>query len=201
MTALQLVIQYGRTEVAKRLLEGGIDANITSRKGTSALFIAVQHDNISIIPSLLEHGADPNLGTALGISPLMLASVKGNLEMFKSLALISSTVVSFQSGRGVSTLMRASMKGNLPMAEFLLGQGANPNLLAAGNTTVLTLAAQKRYGEIVEKLLPLTKDPFFAAGGERMLSIGLLKTLTASSINPRGVPPIFLSMKKRRNER
>ena len=73
-TPLMRVIERGNVELASRLLEvEGIDINMQSNTGTSALHVAAAFNQFEITQLLLHHGARIDLEDAEGNTALILA--------------------------------------------------------------------------------------------------------------------------------
>jgi ankyrin repeat protein len=61
---------YGRTEVARFLLETGVDPNVTTPQGQTALHWVAYGPHVEIARLLLQHGATVNARDAAGRTPL-----------------------------------------------------------------------------------------------------------------------------------
>ncbi|XP_055729756.1 ankyrin repeat family A protein 2-like isoform X1 [Salvelinus fontinalis] len=68
------------------------------------------------------------------------------------------TVINLQDEEGFTPLMWAAAHGQIAVVEFLLQNGANPNLLAKGRESALSLACSKGYTDIVKMLIDCGVD-------------------------------------------
>ena len=79
---------FGKTEIAKALIEGGADLNAVNNEGSTALMTAAVFCRTDIVKMLLEHGADKTIANQRGSTPLDAVSVpfekvKGVYDYFK----------------------------------------------------------------------------------------------------------------------
>jgi hypothetical protein len=69
-SALISAAVFGRTEIARALIEAGADVNLQNNEGSSALHSAAFLCRKEIVEMLLEHGADTSLKNIYGSTPL-----------------------------------------------------------------------------------------------------------------------------------
>ncbi len=79
-TLLHDAAAKGQTDVAKYLIDKGIDVNATTSDRRTALHMAAQHGDIPMITLLLVHGAAINLADAQGWTPLDRAAKWGHAD-------------------------------------------------------------------------------------------------------------------------
>jgi hypothetical protein len=82
-TALISAAVFGKTEVARALMEAGADVNLQNQEGSTALHTAAFLCRTEIVEMLLDHGADKNLQNIYGSTPL--ASVEGPFSEVKGI--------------------------------------------------------------------------------------------------------------------
>jgi len=82
-TALISAAVFGKTDVARALIEAGADVNIQNQEGSTALHSAAFLCRTEIVKMLLENGADKELKNIYGSTPL--ASVSGPFSEVKGI--------------------------------------------------------------------------------------------------------------------
>jgi hypothetical protein len=82
-TALISASVFGKTDVARALIEAGADVNIQNQEGSTALHTAAFLCRTEIVKMLLENGADKELKNIYGSTPL--ASVSGPFSEVKGI--------------------------------------------------------------------------------------------------------------------
>lgn len=148
VTPLIEAIGVGRSDIVGVLLAAGADPNFLSPKmAVTPLIEAIESGQAELVRVLLAAGADLNLLDATGMSPLIKAIENGRDDIVKILFAASAG-----SDAGVVSDGSASSEGGA------VRRGANPNLIAAGNTP-LTRAVQTGQPKMVELLLAQGADP------------------------------------------
>jgi ankyrin repeat protein len=172
----------GRNDMAKLLLESGVDPNVEgSRESncsygrTSALLEAVIEGHTSMVQSLLAKGADINMQSGeTGATALMVAASKGDEAMIK-LFLNKGADPNIRDAHGETALdyaqserhraiiqpfmsreyhlMSAVVKGDSKAVKDLIAAGANVNAGYKNGVTVLIEAAKRGNAEIVKILI------------------------------------------------
>ena len=94
----------------------------------------------------------------ISMPPLNIAAEKGNLENVKELLNSKVDVDSLAQSTGETPLHHAAGKGHNVIAELLIANGANVNVLGEGGWTPLCFAAKKGYKEIAELLIDKGAD-------------------------------------------
>lgn len=74
-TPLILAIEKGHKEIAKLLIDGGADLNVTNN-GSSALILAFEKEMPEIVKMLIAKGVDINVKNNNGDTPLIFGSAK-----------------------------------------------------------------------------------------------------------------------------
>ncbi|KAL8832406.1 MAG: hypothetical protein Q9191_000278 [Dirinaria sp. TL-2023a] len=84
-TNLHSAAQDDRPQIVALLLDHGIDINVQTRRGSTALQIAVSHKSLNTLVLLLSREADVNISDEDGISPLHKAIGSGTDEVVEYL--------------------------------------------------------------------------------------------------------------------
>lgn len=74
-TPLITAAVFGKTEIAKALIDGGADLDLSNNEGSTALYCAAFFGRPEIARILLEKGADKSLKNNFGSTPLETVSV------------------------------------------------------------------------------------------------------------------------------
>ena len=118
------------------------------------LHVAVYCKRPEVVAMLIGAGADPNLvaGSEL-LSPLAVAAENGDVAMARQLLRFGAGINGGESDRGMP-LYRACRQGHIETVNFLLAEGANPDIYPPPtSSTPLYIASQQGHGSIVEALL------------------------------------------------
>ena len=75
--------RYGRTEIARLLIEAGADPTAFARTGFTPLHVAVDNDHEEFVRLLIETGVDPDAhDSASGFTPLALARIRQHFDIW-----------------------------------------------------------------------------------------------------------------------
>lgn len=122
---------------------------------------AVLQGKVNIVTILLNHDkTDPNCPNTCGQTALHKAARMGLSDMIALLLNNKRVFVDPEDKGGYTPLFYAVTQGNsLPAARLLLQAGANPNQRMQIDNTLLTIAVQKDWPEMVSLLLEFNADP------------------------------------------
>ena len=157
-TILHVACQKGDETLVQKLLEAGVDPNVTDKfdttplsvrtgSGGTILHVACEKGEIDLVQKLLEAGADPNVTDEFSFTPL-----------------------SVRTGSGGTVLHVACEKGEIDLVQKLLEAGADPNVTdefgftplsvrTGSGGTILHVACEKGEIDLVQKLLEAGADP------------------------------------------
>ncbi|OGX38937.1 MAG: hypothetical protein A3C53_02395 [Omnitrophica WOR_2 bacterium RIFCSPHIGHO2_02_FULL_68_15] len=163
-TALTAALEKGYRDIAKVLLEAGVDVVDTFSGNWQGLHLAAKHGYLDIIQTMLGKGApvDRPAGEA-NATPLMLAAGNGHLEIVKLLVEkganleAQSVDTMFERDYGPwpfegTPLMWAANGSHLEVVQYLLERGANPTATNQQGQTALTVAKEHGHQKIVRLL-------------------------------------------------
>ena len=80
-TALMYTAYWGRTDIARLLIEHGADVNAVDKYGNTALMWACEYGHIEIVQLLLEYGVDVNGQDKYGNTALIKACEYGHTDI------------------------------------------------------------------------------------------------------------------------
>jgi ankyrin repeat protein/DNA-binding XRE family transcriptional regulator len=84
LTPLMCAVMYGRTAIAKLLIDRGANINLSrKRDGATAMHYAVKHDQLEIFQYMLQHGGDTTTKTSKGDSVEEII-IKKQMNEFKN---------------------------------------------------------------------------------------------------------------------
>jgi serine/threonine-protein phosphatase 6 regulatory ankyrin repeat subunit B len=138
------LIKAHRTEIARRLLDGGADVNAHSLAGRTALMIAARSDSsASLVALLLQRRADVAAADNNGYNSLMWAACKNHVDVMSLLLQapgVPEAWVNAQAHDGSTTLTVASEHGATAAVKALIAAGADVHLATNAGCTALHLA-------------------------------------------------------------
>ena len=127
-TALHMAAQGNNVDAVKALIEGKANPHIQldEKHGFTALHVAVNKNNFDAVKALINRKADLNSKFDHLGSALVIASSEGYLEIAK--VLIENKADINCISQNASPLRWASQNNHIEIAEYLLKEGADPNL-------------------------------------------------------------------------
>ncbi|MEJ1275606.1 ankyrin repeat family A (RFXANK-like) 2 [Cricetulus griseus] len=126
--------------------------------------------SLSDMPDIkIEHQLDPNSeeGSAQGVAMGMKFILPNRFDMnlaaqgemlYLATRIEQENVINHTDEEGFTPLMWAAAHGQIAVVEFLLQNGADPQLLGKGRESALSLACSKGYTDIVKMLLDCGVD-------------------------------------------
>eukprot|EP00004_Rigifila_ramosa_P001874 TRINITY_DN11870_c0_g1_i3.p1 TRINITY_DN11870_c0_g1~~TRINITY_DN11870_c0_g1_i3.p1 ORF type:complete len:641 (+),score=132.90 TRINITY_DN11870_c0_g1_i3:204-1925(+) len=159
-TALFYAAQFGQAKAIQTLLAWGASPNVRSMhpimRGRSPLHTAALFGHREIIEILLVNGAIIEILDAESRTVLHAAAGGGDVAT-AALLLRFGVPINWQSSPSAMTALHtAAANGNFKMVQFLIGSGADPNLLSFDDFTALEVAELRGFKEIAEYLRPHT---------------------------------------------
>jgi len=143
-SALHIASRNNYTDVVKRLLDEGVNVNLTNGENRSALHIASYQGHKAVVTLLITNRADVNLGDQSDATPLHWASARG----FTNIATIlieNGAKINFASKSGWTPLHLASWEGQIDMAILLIENGADPGITDKDGYTAGYVARSSGY--------------------------------------------------------
>jgi uncharacterized protein len=164
-TVLMTAARGGQLPAVQFLIAKGANVNAKdSTLGQTALMWAAARDNAAVVKALIAAGADITVRTnnpgraggrasesgntfqappPTGFTPLLFATRAGAIDATRALIEAGANVNDTLSD-GESALVVAAANAHWQLADFLLDQGANPNLAGAGWNVLHQTARERR---------------------------------------------------------
>jgi ankyrin repeat protein len=114
-TALHYAAWKGHTEMARVLLDAGVDIEAQGNEGLTALHLACTHNRIDVVNALLDADADVSVRDLQGWTGFAYASFAGNIEIVHRLMKME-TDVNALSGPSLTLLLSERCGGNVETA-------------------------------------------------------------------------------------
>lgn len=151
--SLVKLVEQKHFDEAMALVDAGVDVNVPSADGSTALHWASYYGNLDLARRLVRAEADPNTRNDYGSSPLGEAAAKGDLDMIR-LLLDAGADVESRNPEGQTALMAVARTGNVEAAKLLVSRGANVNAVEGwGGQTALHWAAARKQPEMTRFLI------------------------------------------------
>jgi ankyrin repeat protein len=148
-TPLHYAAHYGNAEVAKALIDAGVDLEPTTRTYRfKPLYYAASRGHVAVSRLLVEKGANVESENARGGSALLLASLNGHTAVAQ-LLIEHGADMNRQVGDNTTPLVGAARFGHVSTVKLLLEKGADPNIREPSGGTPLLAAAVHKKTEVV----------------------------------------------------
>ena len=137
-----------------------ISINCKDYSGSTALIHATRQINTDLVKFLLSEGADLSTARSDGFTALLFACGNGFFEIVKAIVLKFPRAVNCPvSSQTIFPLQYASVNGHTRLVEYLLQNGADPNVCSTDGTTALIVACIHCHVDTAKMLLDAGADP------------------------------------------
>jgi ankyrin repeat protein len=150
--ALVVAVREGSMRALQALLDvPGIQVDAPAMNGNTALMMAAFKANRSAAEVLIARGAAVNRP---GWTPLHYAAASGDVDIARLLIKRGARVdaVSPPASGSFTPLMMAAREGRPEVAEYLMGQGANPRLANTEGLNAAQIAERANRADIAEAI-------------------------------------------------
>jgi ankyrin repeat protein len=171
--AIHFTAMQRSVEACSYLLGAGASVDALGNRKRTALFYACYHGNLRIVQKLLEHDADPNLRQNNGWSSLHAAA--DNLDITR-LLVKKRAKINYQKSDKWTPLHLAANWDRPSVVEFLLQNGADPDIVNDDGDGPLHLALRKSFDKVLQVMIDHKGDnaiDFNKRGSQGQLPIHL----------------------------
>ncbi|XEV04947.1 hypothetical protein FSHL1_010234 [Fusarium sambucinum] len=144
--------RHGNMTQMTRFLDEGVDINVLSTSGRSALSVAAEHGHQHLVNLILERGALLDLQDSNGETALWWASQCNHIGVVQRLLDLGAQV-DLSDSDGNSPLCVACQTDHVDIAERLLEAGGDPTTTTNYGMTPLLLAANANHMKVVDLLI------------------------------------------------
>ncbi|RSL52164.1 hypothetical protein CEP54_011048 [Fusarium duplospermum] len=172
--AVTLAATFSKRKCLETLLQRGFNPNIPNPDGETALWWAINNGRTDMCRLLLEHGADPDLTPEGAVPPMVESVFVHSLDMMKLLVKYKADIEKKEMpGEGWlrTPLLAAIDYGHSDQVEYLLKQGADPNVKDSDDFWALHTAAQNGQTDMVRMLAEAKADLNSLSGREKWTPI------------------------------
>ncbi len=138
---------------AKVLLGEGADIMLEDSEGLTALHWSCKSGNVAAALLLLDSGADVNAEDNRGERPIHIAAKRGDMAVLEALLDKEVFIEAFAPPEYRTALHYAVGTGTREIVKMLLDGGAEVDVRTRGDTTPITIAAQRGHPECLKLLL------------------------------------------------
>lgn len=142
-TLLMFAIDSSNDEIAKYLIDKGVDVNAIDENEETSLFKAVSKNNFNIAQLLIEKGADVNYSDSQGNTALNIAAWNNEMAEILKLLLDKGANIESRDEIGRTSLFRSIGRMSFNIADILLDRGANIEAKDIDKNTPLMIAVKK----------------------------------------------------------
>jgi ankyrin repeat protein len=150
--AMENAAVRGYTDVARILLEKGLDVNGLTQQGSTYLGDAAFKQQVNMVRFLLANGADVGLHSRSGGTALHDAALGGSAVVIDLLLDNGANIDVRQLDTGATPLMLAASLNQREAVAALLRRGANPQLRDHSDRTALDHARETASPEVIDLL-------------------------------------------------
>lgn len=143
-------IYHRNIEMAKLLIENGLDVNLIDKLGEMALPKACFDMNIDMVRLLIENGADVKAREVNGSTAILVAADR-SIEIVKLLLENGAEINVREEELGQTPLRQAVFVNNVDMVRFLLDNGADVNIKDNEGKTPYDIAPNKEIKELLNQ--------------------------------------------------
>ncbi|RTE84217.1 hypothetical protein BHE90_001268 [Fusarium euwallaceae] len=169
-----LAARFRNKKCLELLLKHGFNPNIPNPDGETALWWAINNRRTDMCRLLLEHGADPDLTPEKAVPPLIESVFANSLDIMKLLVEHKADINKKEvPGKGWqrTPLHAAIDDGHSDQVEYLLKQGADPNVKDSDDLWAIYTAAENGRTDMVRMLAEAKADLNTLSGEQKWTPI------------------------------
>ena len=153
-----LILRSDEYKLIIKLINNGVNINITNKSKTSPLLLAIAEGHIETAKELIKAGAYIEQQTVDLTTAILLASDRGHLEIVKELIKAGANI-NHEDKDGDTSLIFSSNVGHINIVKELIKAGAKINHQNKNRDTALLLASLENKIEIVKELIKAGAKP------------------------------------------
>jgi len=162
-TPLSMASRFNNIDAIKIILDEGINIDIQTSEGKTALMQALESNNIESVSYLIENGASKEMVDYNEKRVTHYAYSSGNLELIKKLDPNKEDILRTSSD-GTTSLMMASQKGNAKTLQYFIDSGVDVDASNIEGYTALLEASKTGNVEAIRLLIDNNADVTAKAG-------------------------------------
>eukprot|EP00752_Nemacystus_decipiens_P016405 g14662.t1 len=151
-SALDLAAEEGHVDIARALIENGVDANAAKETGMTALHVAAANDRAEVVTLLCLKGAAVDALSHPECTPLFLATTRRKVAATRALLTAGADVTLRDNASGLSALDMAVWFGFAGITSALIEHGVDITAAGVDGCTALHFAAARGHAEVVTLL-------------------------------------------------
>ena len=149
---LMTAIKAGHADIVVLLLERGADVNLANVDQVTPLMAAAYYEHPDMARMLIDNNADVNAVDQTQKSAMVYAAGKGQTEIVERLLATQKMTPNTAYNNGLTALMWAGASGHVATVQALLKHGADPAMVDNRGKTVLQMAEENGFPDVVKLL-------------------------------------------------
>lgn len=153
-TPLWWAVWSGHEDLTEIMLERPVEVDARDSQGATLLWRALWNEYKGVARLLLQKGANPNIESIEGDTPLLFILRSGFENTYDISAMLLEAGANPNTADifGDFPLLLGVREGQTRIVELLIRNGANPKAMPQNDESLVSIAEQRNYNEIVRIL-------------------------------------------------